>query len=283
MMPVIYAVVRIGGVLLLCLIIFFALYLVMLLLGQDKIIYHPQRYGERELSLSSTYYTLIEYQTSQGSHVAYYHDPGQGLPERIWVMFHGNASVALHWTEFVSDFPHKEVAFFLIDYPGYGQNDGKPSPDSIGESADAALVALASHLKTSAEDLTPRLSALGLSLGAGAALQLAAPRLLKKVVLIAPFTSMRDMASRMVGKWASVFLRHNFDNQVRLAELMEGNQGAKVAIIHGTRDEVIPFSMGKALSELYPKRTTFIEVRGASHNTVFSEAEDKIIAAMMSP
>jgi len=280
---VIYAVFKMGGALLLCLVIFIALYFVMLFLGQDKIIYYPQRYGERERSIGSTYYTLIEYQTSQGSHVAYYHDPGQGIPERIWVMFHGNASVALHWTEFVSDFPDKEAAFLLIDYPGYGQNDGKPSPESIEESADAALVALALHLKISAEDLTPRLSALGLSLGAAAALQFAAPRLLKRVVLITPFTSMQDMAARVVGKWASFVLRHNFDNQARLAELIEGNQDAKVAIVHGTEDEVIPFSMGKALSELYPKRTTFIEVRGASHNTVFTEAEDKIVAAMMSP
>src|SRR5205085_1923334 len=88
-------------------------------------------------------------------------------------------------------------------------------------------------------------AALGHSLGAAAALSAADALSLTRVVLLAPFTSMTDMARRTVG-WPLCYInRHRFDNLARLAAL--ASRGARVHVFHGALDEVIPVALGFAL------------------------------------
>src|SRR3712207_8818864 len=48
----------------------------------------------------------------------------QGIPERIWVAFPGNGSLALDWLAFVARDPNPANAYLLVDYPGYGRSEG---------------------------------------------------------------------------------------------------------------------------------------------------------------
>ena len=55
-----------------------------------------------------------------------------------------------------------------------------------------------------------------------------------------------------------------------------------IAILFGTEDQEIPFAMGQELARLYPQ-VQFEPVAGAGHNTIISEAADRIQAAMLAP
>jgi uncharacterized protein len=254
-----------------------------LFFGQHKIIWFPRSYGPAyKLALPKDAVEL-NYTTSQGKQCAFYLPPPASTsagPERIWVLFGGNGSLALDWTDFTAHDPDRRDGFLLIDYPGYGRCEGTAEPANIEESSEMALGALAGRLQIKPGELESKLNVLGHSIGTGAALQFAAHHPVRQVVLLSPFTSLRDMARRTVGWPLCWLLRHNFDNRARLKELAARPAPPQVTIFHGTEDEVIPMKMGRALAAMFPKITTFHEVPGATHDSIVGDAETQIFSAM---
>ena len=246
---------------------------------QHSFIYYPRKYApgyERVLPPGGV---PLRYTTMAGNQVAFYVPPRSGAaqPARLWVMFTGNASVALDWLDVVAMSRNEGDGFLLIDYPGYGASEGVAAIATTRGSADNAVSALAEHLQLSKADLSARLSVVGLSLGAAAALDFAAGHPIQRAVLIAPFTSLRDMAAQLFTKPASLLLLENYDNRARLLELAARKSPPRITIFHGTADTLIPPEMGRQLAESAPAITTFVPVQGATHDTIVSDALPHII------
>src|SRR5205823_14421196 len=182
--------------------------------------------------------------------------------------------LALDWTTILREYWAKDDAFLLIDYPGYGKNGGYATIASTRASADAALKALNEKLKLSEGQLSLR--TIGHSLGAAVALDFATHHRVQKVVLIAPFTTLREEAATMLGGWVARLLIESYDNRANLAEAAKLNPNVRVAIFHGTKDEVIPVRMGHELAHEFPF-VEFFAVKGADHVSVLNHAHDKII------
>lgn len=256
-----------------------------LLLGQHWMIYHPRAYGAGDIAAFKQVQPL-SYSTSEGRQQCYYvparsANAGQ-QPGAIWVLFGGNGGLALDWMDLVSSYPSAQDAFLLIDYPGYGSCTGSPSRKTIQESSDAALAALAGHLGVKVAALEPRLRVLGHSLGAASALGFASAHPVSRVVLLAPFTTLRDMARRSVGWPLCYLLLDNFDNRARLQEITHRSPAPSIDILSGTDDAVIPFTMGAELGRSFP-HVHFKSVAGAGHNSILSEGEPQIFAVMTAP
>src|SRR4029077_5939652 len=101
----------------------------------------------------------------------------------------------------------------------------------------------------------------------------------ERVVLIAPFTTLREEAATILGGWISRLLIESYDNRANLAETMKRNPTAQIAIFHGTNDEVIPVRMGHELAREFPS-TRFFAVENADHVSVLNHGHDKIIEWM---
>ncbi|MCB1277485.1 alpha/beta fold hydrolase [Prosthecobacter sp.] len=256
---------------------------VIFLLGcQSKLIYHPSSYrAEDETMLGKARGERVRFTTSQGAQSAFYVPPrsdAAGLPQTVWLCFGGNASLALDWLRFTNDWDGR-FAYLLLDYPGYGECSGNPTPATIRESSKAALEALAKHLNTTRADLQPRLALLGHSLGCAAALMAAEDLDVRRAVLLSPFTSMTDMGRIVLG-WPLCHLNlHRFDNRKALSRVAS-HEGVRIVIFHGTDDEVIPARMGRALAEAHPREVTFYEVPGGHHNDLLSRVSDRVGDAM---
>ena len=251
----------------------------LLFFRQHSLIYYPRKYApgyERVLPAGAV---PLRYTTLAGNQVAFYVPPRSGAapPSRVWVMFTGNASVALDWLDVVAMSRNEGDGFLLIDYPGYGASEGVAAIATTRGSADKAVSTLAEHLQISEADLAARLSVVGLSLGAAAALDFAAGHPIQRAVLIAPFTSLRDMAARLFTKPASLLLLENYDNRSRVLELAKREPPPRITIFHGIADTLIPPDMGRQLAESAPVITTFVPVQGANHDTVMSDALPQII------
>jgi len=101
----------------------------------------------------------------------------------------------------------------------------------------------------------------GRSLGGAVAVELARGRPLAALILESTFTSVGDMAREMLGFGLGPLLRGRFDAAAAIGEVR-----APILVLHGDRDEIVPFALGRRLYERAPEPKAFHTLRGAGHN-----------------
>ncbi|MDX1973847.1 MAG: hypothetical protein SFY68_15060 [Candidatus Sumerlaeia bacterium] len=265
--------------------ILIALLITPLLLGcslyffQRKMMYFPEPYRQEiPTNLNRWSIRQISYTTKDGAQVALLAThPGKDAldastdvvpqPERLWVAFNGNASLALDWAWLMlADWePNKPSAFLLVDYPGYGLCEGKPTRPGIIRNGKESLLAACQEMNWNAETLP--LGALGFSMGSAAAMEFAAAHPgADRIILLAPFTSILDMAKRTVPFPFHHVAVDRFNNKERLQEVLTRPE-IRVTIFHGEADQVIPVEMGRRLAELNP-RIELLTKPGVGHEAL---------------
>jgi fermentation-respiration switch protein FrsA (DUF1100 family) len=154
------------------------------------------------------------------------------------IFAHGNGEVIDYWPDVMQMFADRGVAVLLVEYPGYGRSDGKPTQKAIAHAFTAAYDWLAGRRDVDSR----RISAVGRSLGGGAVADLSRQRSLAALVLTSTFSSVRDIAWR--GYFLPGFLALDpFDNRRAVA----GFDGP-VLVIHGRRDDQLPYRHAEALA-----------------------------------
>jgi uncharacterized protein len=250
--------------------------------GQHSMLYHPRPYDARYANFLPRDGVELSFRTAAGKQVAFYLPRGLGkqIPKRLWIAFCGNGSLALDWTGLIGHDRKPGDAFLLIDYPGYGKSEGYATIATTRAAADGALEALAKHLNITTDELEPLLNVLGHSWGTAVALDFATRHSAQRVVLVAVFTNLREEAALVVGGPLSYLLSENYDNLSCLRELARRSPPPRVDIFHGTKDDIIPVRMGRALAENFPAFVKFHPVEGGDHLSPLFTATDEILAAM---
>lgn len=259
------------------------LVIIPLLLFQRHLLYHPRHYAADDAVPAPL--ERLNFTTTDGAQAAWWRAPlgsSGAAPQRVWLVFSGNAGTAWDWVGLRSE-PVGPVGILLIDWPGFGASQGTPSPASILRAADGAVAALAGKLGLSIEDLRRRCGVLGHSMGAAAALQYAEQRGAAAVVLVAPFTSLLAMAQRVVGWPLCELLLHRFDNDAALASLAQRADKPPVLILHGDADTTIPLAMSRTLAAAHPGWVRLVEVPGAAHDDVLDLAWSNLRDALSMP
>jgi uncharacterized protein len=107
-----------------------------------------------------------------------------------------------------------------------------------------------------------RIVLFGRSLGAAVATEIAVQRQADRMILESAFTSTKAMARTMpLFALLSPFLPAHYNNLEKIK-----NIAIPKLIIHGDRDEIIPFAMGEALFGTAPGPKAFYAIQGAGHN-----------------
>jgi uncharacterized protein len=176
----------------------------------------------------------------------------------VLLHFHGNASRADHVLPLAREVAGFGVAVVLAEYRGYGVSSAEgPSTESgLYEDAEALVAELDKRGVQSS-----RLVLWGTSLGSGVACELASRGRGAGLVLETPYTSMADMATRVLpiapGRW---LVRDVFDNAAKAPSIRVPS-----LVVHGDADEIVPFAMGEALARAIPGATWRV-VPGGHHN-----------------
>lgn len=175
--------------------------------------------------------------------------------------FHGNAGNVSHRVDHLREIAAAGSAVLALEYRGYGKSEGWPTERGLYADADAAYEYL-----LGAGYPPERIIVHGESLGAAVAVDVAARRPCGGVVLEAPFTSARDVARRVL-PLIGPLITFGWDSKRKITAVR-----APVFILHGGRDEVIPFELGRALFEAAHEPKQFWRVEGADHNNLVSTA-----------
>ena len=242
--------------------------LALLVSCQSRLIYFPRSYGPGTVQKwqHDTSGKPLDYSTSQGRQRAFL----QGnlhSPRNLWIFCGGNGTVALDWSEWLQNHAPREDAWLLVDFPGYGDCQGTPTPHRIRENFQAAIPLALREIGRPNKSDPARLRFFGHSLGSAACLIAATDFGIQRGVLLAPFTSTMDMSQHLTGLPLGPLVWHRFDNAARLAELAARGPG-KVTILHGTDDEAIPVTMSRTLAHQRKDVVTLIEIPDGRHNTV---------------
>jgi len=175
------------------------------------------------------------------------------------IVCHGNAGNIADRIWIARAFSSLGVDVFLFDYRGYGRSAGFPTERGLYRDARAAYeVVRARYGDTEA----PPVIVYGRSLGGAVAVNLAAERAVRGIILEGTFTRVRDMA-RVIYPWLPIgwLLSQRFDSLCKIGLLA----GIPKIIAHSRDDEIVPFELGRTLFDAAPEPKKFCELRG-SHN-----------------
>ena len=247
---------------------------------QSQMIYFPRPYppGVTQKWAASTGGKLLDFTTSQGQQRAFLLGK-LDQPEHLWIVCGGNGTIALEWSPWLRANAPTSDAWLLVDFPGYGDCDGAPSPGRIKETFANVVPLAAAQLGWSLPQDRAKLRFFGHSLGAAACLIAASDFEIHRGVLLAPFTSTMDMAREVTGLPLGFLVWHRFDNTARLGELAT-REGTQVIILHGTQDEVIPVTMSRVLAAKFPQLIDFRELPNLHHNDVQDGSPEALANAL---
>lgn len=236
----------------------------LLALSQRSMIYHPDRNEAAALTRAAGSLGFTPWLNEQGETIGYCHLPAGDDPRTPLAVLitHGNAGYALHRGAYAqllrAALPDRAVAFYLLEYPGYGARSGHPSQRAFLAAADEALALIPADVP---------LILLGESIGTGVASATAAahPDRVAGLLLITPFDSLANVAQH---HYPLLPVRWLMRDKYPSAEWLKDYRGP-VAIVVAADDTIVPARFGRSLHDSYsgPKKLT---VAGeCDHNEIF--------------
>lgn len=235
------------------------LFLMILSLLEHRMIYFPEKGISADPSQAGLAFEDVSLRAEDGVDLHGWWVPREGSDLTI-LFLHGNAGNISHRLGRI-DFLHRlEANVLIIDYRGYGKSEGKPSEEGLYLDAQAAYRHLVEQRKIPPE----RIVCFGKSLGGAVAVDLATRVESAGLIMESAFTSIKDMARRVVPILpAHLLVRSRFDSLEKIPTL-----SVPILIIHGARDEVIPFDHGQRLFEAAKGKKDFLSIPDAGHNDV---------------
>ena len=192
-----------------------------------------------------------------------------GAPAPLVIYYGGNAEEPTGYSDEVAK-TYGERAVLFMNYRGYGASAGKPGEREIV--ADALEVF--DWAAKRADVVGTRIALHGRSLGTGVAVQVAALRPARCVVLTSPFDSARDVAKKIY-PWLPVglLMRHPFDSHAIAPQVK-----APALFLIGDADTLIAPAHSEALAAAWGGKAERAVLKGFGHNDVsLSPAYDAAI------
>lgn len=201
------------------------------------------------------------------------HD-ASGPETQTWLWFHGNGgNLGTRVGQLERAHRLLGVHQFIFDYRGYGNSEGSPSERGTYLDARAAL----RYIQQRPDVDSGHIVYFGHSLGAAVAVELAVSHPPAGLALIAPFSSIRDMAKLALPLPFAGWVVRNHYNSVSLIPGVH----APLLILHGEMDEIVPHSQGRKLFDAANQPKRFVTLPDASHNNAHHVAAEVMALALL--
>lgn len=169
---------------------------------------------------------------------------------------HGNAGSLAGWGGVAEVYTDLQYDVFLLDYRGYGKSDGRiESENELFKDVQSAYSQMLKYYEEK------NIIILGYSIGTGLAAKTAAENSAKMLILQSPYYSLTDIVKHAVPIIPPFLLRYKLKTFEYLKDCK-----MPVVLIHGDKDEVIPYNQSLKLKPLLKTNDVFITLRGQAHN-----------------
>ena len=166
------------------------------------------------------------------------------------VIFHGNAGHLSNRIYKLNEVYKLDINILLISWRGFSGNKGSPTENNLYSDAKASINWLNEQGVNNGQIIL-----YGESLGSGVAVELGKENNFNSIILESPFTSIENSA-KIYYPYLPVrlLLKDRYDSISKIKMIK-----TPILIMHGKKDDVVPFSMGKELFEKAnnPKQSYF--------------------------
>ncbi len=179
-------------------------------------------------------------------------------PKGVILYFHGNKGNLERWGHKIQPLLKYGYDLFMIDYRGYGKNNGKRTEENMY--SDAQLVY--DYLLSKYDE--KQIIVYGRSLGGTFATYVASKNNPKELILEATFSSIVDVSKNILPIFPfSKLYKFHFESFKIIPEVK-----IPTTIFHGNKDSLVPFSLAQKLYASSNKENTeFITIdEGTHHN-----------------
>jgi fermentation-respiration switch protein FrsA (DUF1100 family) len=184
-------------------------------------------------------------------------------PAVIW--FHGNAGNLTNRAPVAAELARRGVTTFVFDYRGFGRSEGSATEGALFDDSRAAYDHLVSLLPTGTAIVL-----YGESLGGPYAARVATERRASCVIIENSFPSLTAVGNSIYHPLPlGVFVLGSLPTAQWL-----NRAGLPVLVMHGKRDEVLPFELGQQLYDaLRVKKEFFISEKGEHSDLSIAEGD----------
>lgn len=190
----------------------------------------------------------------------------EGKPRPVVLMFYGNGMNASKTALMVYEDKDDIYSGFtevtdmvIIDYPGYGTNDGVPKGDSLRQMALDAFDEVVSW------DTTSEVISFGYSIGTGPATYLASQREVGGLILWAPYANAYDLYNNVIDIFHGPFklmVTYKMDNYKYIKSVT-----CPTLILATDTDEEVPYQSSRDLfTNSGSTVSDFVTIQGITHN-----------------
>ena len=233
---------------------------------EQKSLYFPFPTLEITPQDMSMEYEDVHLTASDGTKLHGWFIPSESSKAAV-LLAHGNGGNISHRLEKLKMLHDTDLDILIFDYRGYGLSSGSPSEDGIYLDVQAFYDYLVNEKNLSADSII----GYGESLGGAVIINLAKGYRLGGIILEGAFTSVPDMARKLIPFMPSALLKTRFDSFNKI-----GTIKVPKLFFHSTSDEVVPFELGRRLFEAAQGPKEFVQLHGG-HNDAFMVSQDEYV------
>ena len=224
-------------------------------------IYFPSREIEATPGDVGLDFEDVRFQASDGVVLHGWFVAGGGDATLVW--FHGNGGNIGHRVGNIRELVERlQISIFIFDYRGYGRSEGSTYEEGTYLDAESAITYVRSR-----GDVDPEKTIyFGRSLGCAVAAEMAIKYPPRALICESGFTSVRAMTKSVYPflPGLQLLVTTKYDTLSKIAWV-----DVPVMVLHGDRDEIVPFSMSRELFDAAKGPKRFYTIEGAGHNDTY--------------
>lgn len=228
--------------------------------GGNRLFYFPTKSSPNTPATWDYAYESFRFPSKDGTQLHGWFLPARGEAKGTIVFSHGNAGSMGHHLGFVLWLVQAHYHVFMYDYRGFGESAGVVDRRGILDDVEAAF-----HYVQTLPKVDPtRLISYGHSLGGAksvTALAEAPVKGLRAVIIDGAFASYQAMARQVAGDMGEELVTDEWAPRNYVGRLAP----TPLLVIHGTKDQVVPFSQGNELFEKGAQPKTLFAVKDGQH------------------